>query len=293
MNYRHPRVHIVDKRPLPIAVESPCRSCAEGISYRGPEERAVIEAWNDAAETPHLRCDKCRGAEEGGKAEILEGQRREAREAAERYQRAKLEAVCADLPGALAGCGVPPHWCEASLDLCPDLPAGYVKRARAWAAEPKGILYLYGPPGAGKSYLAVGILRAILNAGKLSPSECLYVGEREYLQGLRASYGEEARSPSWPEEHAPRHYDVPLVLLDDLAATRLTGWGKDEVAGLIEHRHGEELPTIVTSNLDPNGLSNAVDARVASRIAEHQLMLELPARDLRITGTVRREEARG
>ena len=71
------------------------------------------------------------------------------------------------------------------------------------------------------------------------------------------------------------------------AAARQTDWTRGEIATLLEARHAADLPTIITSNLNPDELAQAIDGRLASRVAEYRLMLEFPRIDLRIKGTVR------
>jgi len=100
----------------------------------------------------------------------------------------RLEAVCGDLPGTLKQCGVPEHWRGASLDNCPDLPEPLINECRTWAEAPDGFLYLNGPPGAGKSWMAVGLLVAIIKDAFLCPRECRYLGERYFLEALKAGF---------------------------------------------------------------------------------------------------------
>lgn len=263
----------------------PCRDCGRDV------ELTALPAPYAHIKPKTTQCREC--AEKAGRQEEAnrERLRQEAIEAARRQRQAATDAIRADPPGALAYCGVPKRWRDASFDLCPDLPDRLVKAAREWAESPAGILYFFGGVGCGKSWLAASVLRFILEMGILRLSECRYIAERDYLNGLKAAFDTETAPVSprlLPMNHPNR---VRLLLLDDLAATRLTDWGKDEIAGLVERRHADDLPTIVTSNIDPDGLTAAVDGRVASRIAESRMMFMFPKRDLRIVGDLR-ERAR-
>ena len=191
-----------------------------------------------------------------------------------RTSRSDLARV--DLAGALASCGVPAHWLPASLDNCPDIQAK-IGQLADWCSAPSGILYLSGCPGAGKTWAAVGCLRRLIELGTFLPEECLYVKERAFLESRRAAMKEEAPAPS-------RAARIRLLLFDDLGASRLTDWGRDEVAGLIEVRHGENLPTIITSNIDRKDLARAIDGRVSSRIGESKAVIVFPTKDLRLNG---------
>ncbi len=224
-----------------------------------------------------------------------------ARLAAERDRQLTVDRIVSDMPGVLAHVGVPERHQEASLDACPDLPSKLVAKARCWAAKPSGILFLSGPPGAGKTYVAVGILRAVLvgligqplsdkcrtsddariELSSRAESGCGFISEREYLEARRpTSDGPSGNSRPWS-------CYAQFLTIDDFAATRLTPWGKDEMAGLIEDRYRKSLPTAITSNLDLNQIASAIDARIASRIAESRQVWTFPACDLRLAGSIR------
>ena len=263
--------------PSPKPVALPCHECSKGIAYTGPEDRKIIEAWNSMGS--RFTCLECREARE-------QRRREKAIEAAREQRQAELLAVQNNLPGALARCGVPAHWQNASFDYCNDLPPKLADSARLWAEAPYGIIYLYGPPGVGKSYLAVAILRAILESGVLPPRACRYVGEREFLDALKATYDCSIKSVS-PRLLSTTHFrDVELLLYDDMGTARQTDWTRGEISTLIEHRHANNLLTIITSNIEPNDLAQSIDGRVLSRIAEYRMMLAFPPCDLRVNGRV-------
>lgn len=204
---------------------------------------------------------------------------------------AALAAIRANLPGTLASVGVPLRWREAAFNNCPDLPPDLLERARRWAETPAGMLYLYGPKGSGKSSLAVAILRDVFETGTYHPSACLYIAERDYLNSRKPHYDD------YSGQTFPPHDDdfgkVQLLIFDDLGASRLTPWGQGEIAGLLERRHGDDLPTLITSNLDLQAIGEVVDPRVASRLAEDGQVWQFPARDLRLDGTITMANRKG
>ncbi len=257
----------------PKSVTVPCGLCGKPITLSHiPRRFGVIPS--------SLAHDECFQAEELRREQ-------EQREAAQRQRQAEVEAIRSDPQTALARCGVPKHWLIASFDLCTDLPDALMITAQGWAERPDGLLYLCGIPGSGKTWLAVAILRHVLEEGVFPPSTCRYMAEREYLDGLRAAFNPDAPPVSprlLPDSHPRR---ARLLIYDDLAADRQTDWARGEIARLIEARHAICLPTIITSNVALSGVAQAVDGRIASRIAESRMMLEFPKHDLRINGTVR------
>jgi len=258
----------IGRKRVPIKLE--CPSCLEARRRQEEAKRDCLRQEQEARQKEL--------------AEAQERQRAEQREAA-------LAAVRADLPAALARCGVPLHWQTASFDGCIDLPDELVRAARAWAGEPRGMVLFFGAPGSGKTYLGTSMLRAMLEGGlymELTPSgafdlRCRYACERDFLAALRADF-DGGRS------YARDVQDMPLLVFDDLGSSRLTDWGRGEVAGLLEDRHAHELPTVITSNLSPDELAVAVDPRVSSRIVESKLVFRFPPRDLRIKGTIACEQ---
>jgi DNA replication protein DnaC len=193
---------------------------------------------------------------------------------------AEINDIRQNMTNVLSKIGVPPKWLDASFDGCGDLPADLVKCCKGFAGNPTGIMFLTGIPGSGKTWLAVAIVRHCLSQGLLSPNDCLYVSERSFLDSVRSAFdegGEHLRV--MPGNHPQR---VPFLIFDDLGSTRLTDWGRGEIANLIEDRHARDLPTVITANISPDDLSEVIDGRISSRIAESRQMLVFPNKDLRV-----------
>jgi DNA replication protein DnaC len=203
---------------------------------------------------------------------------------------AELRTVRGDLPRALAKVGVPLRLQTATFEVAKDLPPDLVEALRTWVGEsgrpPCGFVLLTGPPGCGKSFAAAATVAVGLR-GFYRRCEVRWLSEREYLADIRASFDDDgARNRRVLPSNDGRR--VQLLILDDLAASRLTDWGRGEMAGLIEARYDEDLPTLITSNLSIDELAVAVDPRVASRIAGDGRIWRLPAKDLRLVGSLSR-----
>jgi DNA replication protein DnaC len=198
-----------------------------------------------------------------------------------RRQVAELNEIRLNMAKVLSGIGVPEKWLSASFDGCVDLPADLVDYCRRFSEKSEGILYLFGIPGSGKTWIATAILRNILASGILKPGDCRYISERSFLDDVRSTFDDPEISPRFlPANHPAR---ARLLILDDLGSTRLTDWGRGEVANLIEKRHADDLITIITTNINPTDLADVIDGRVASRVGESRQLIGFPDRDLRLS----------
>lgn len=105
---------------------------------------------------------------------------------------------------------------------------------------PKG-LYLSGSLGVGKTYL----LAAIANKLAENNIQSLLIHFPSFSVEMSG-----AIQNGNPNDILNRIKKVPVLMLDDIGATRLTSWMRDDVLGIIlEYRMQNELPTLFSSNL--------------------------------------------
>lgn len=194
-------------------------------------------------------CDVCRAAEE----------------AVDEQRRADVRWARVCVPVAYAECSFasfePAPGTEHALAVCRQ----WTKEYRAGTPLRRGLL-LHGPPGAGKTHLAVSMLRELVWSDR--PASALFLNVPDWLDSLRASYsGPGAEPPA-----NPAGYDV--VLLDDLGAEDLTAWGRERIYSLVNQREQARLLTLVTSNCDGRELPERVGGPTASRL--RRLAAEVP-----------------
>ncbi|MEE9234213.1 MAG: ATP-binding protein [Candidatus Acidoferrales bacterium] len=147
-----------------------------------------------------------------------------------------------------------------------------------------GLLFM-GPCGVGKTHLAVGLLRALVEKGV----SCLFYDFRELLKAIQASYNPVSQTTEM-KILAPV-LETEVLLLDDLGASKPSVWVQDTVAHIINSRYNDRRVTLITTNyLDaprPAGamredtLADRIGERMRSRLYEMCRVVEIQAEDFR------------
>jgi len=157
----------------------------------------------------------------------------------------------------------------------------YAKRfVDAFPVAKKGLM-LIGPPGIGKTHIAVSVLREVV---RRTGASGLYYDTRALLKDIRNTYN--------PVTHTAEMdvirpvMEAELLVLDDLGAERLTDWVEETMSLIVNTRYNERRATIFTSNYedipdDVNSLLVRVGFRLHSRLREMCEFLEYDGPDYR------------
>lgn len=138
-------------------------------------------------------------------------------------------------------------------------------------------LYLWGPPGRGKTHLAVGTARRLAAQGH----SALFLSELGYFEELYRSF----RNNTDP----PKYDHVEVLVLDDFGKAKPSETTYQWLYALVEHFYSENKTLIITSNYPPDqaarrlagGELEAASA-MASRLA-HSMVVGVGGEDRRKT----------
>lgn len=145
-----------------------------------------------------------------------------------------------------------------------------------WEDDLYKSLYIYGVTGNGKTYTTVALLRELLIEGKKAEITTM----TDLLYRIRKSYNKQSDET---ESFIIDHYStLPHLFIDDIGTEKITDWAAATIYQIFDKRYREELHTVFTSNLSLKELSDHLDSRLTSRIAEWCKVIHMTGKDRRL-----------
>jgi DNA replication protein DnaC len=138
-----------------------------------------------------------------------------------------------------------------------------LKTATEYAKAPNGWLVFTGIYACGKTHLAAAIANSRADIGQPP----MLISVADLLDHLRATFS--SNSPVSLDRRFEEIRSAPLLILDALGEQSPTPWANEKLFQLIDYRHLNKLPTVITTakfldGLDPRILSRIYDARICN-----------------------------
>jgi len=199
-----------------------------------------------------------------------------AEEKAEREKQEYLQNIKDHPEQTMTACGVGKRYLSCSFETFKG--ADKVKAVcKALVEKPESIV-LTGDTGSGKTHLAVAILRESVKAGKVINSKgAIFTTVPDLLLSIRSGFGNSSGFEQSEEDFVNEYAKTPFLILDDLGAEKSTEWATATLSAIIDKRYRELLPTVYTTNLTLDEISNQLSRRISSRMSEAKIIkLSMP-----------------
>ena len=147
-------------------------------------------------------------------------------------------------------------------------------------------LFIYGTVGTGKTFLSICVADEVLKKGH-SVIYFSSIGLFEMIAESTFDYKAKDELRALYDDI----YNCELLVIDDLGSERITALVTSELFALLNERDNRKKSTIITSNLSLEGLQQAYQDRIFSRITSNYKMLKLSGPDIRNQKKIAQKES--
>ena len=242
MRIKERQKHIEDSRPE----DKTCPGCQKAFS---PIWDSFEERWKYPDLTEDGICNTCK----------------------------RLNHIRENIEEYLSRAGVPPKYLKCTFDNFKVNKDNRhpLKICKEYAEDPDSSLFLYGPYGTGKTHLAVAITRELLQKGR----EVIFISVPRLLFEIRKAFKEDTHAES---DYVERYTSIEYLILDDFGVEKTTEWARQTLNYIIYERDNYLKPTVITSNLSLDEISEKLDGRISSRISGMGKVIQLKGEDFRL-----------
>ena len=160
---------------------------------------------------------------------------------------------------------------QRNLNLCRDFAARF--------RPGRENLLLFGAPGLGKTFLSACIARVVSEQGYAVVYDTAANILSRFETRKFARYGEESRQA---EADTRRYLTCDLLILDDLGSEFTSPFVQAALYELINTRLIEGKRTVISSNLNLEGVRQRYSPQVASRLEGEYLLMAFFGQDIRL-----------
>ena len=125
--------------------------------------------------------------------------------------------------------------------------------------------------GCGKTHLAVAIANWRLEQ---YGERVLFITVPDLLDLLRSTF--DLSNQGSFESYFDQIRNATLLILDDLGMERSSEWAKEKLFQLLNHRHVEALPTVITTNTSIDEMDPHLSSRILERSRVKHIKIQAP-----------------
>jgi len=159
------------------------------------------------------------------------------------------------VPSTMADCA----WGNYEAPKVGTVEARQVEAVKRWRGITPGLV-LTGPPGTGKTHIAVSIIRQRIE--EKGPEGVLWLADMEIGSRLKSGFNDRERKTVDEAMKVAR-----LLVIDDFGQSYQTPWMTETVVPVLCHRLDNGMPTILTTNMVGDDFKT-LDARLESRLQQ-------------------------
>lgn len=148
------------------------------------------------------------------------------------------------------------------------------------AGGPPYGLFIYGPPGSGKTHLACIVLNEII---RLYRKPVLFAKvHRDVIARVKSTFNQNSDAYGQARSIEEELAEVPVLVLDDLGIKETTPFENQLIYDIIDSRYDYDRLTIITSNESIDAFKEVAQGRVTSRLRQMCREVHLEAEDHRL-----------
>lgn len=128
------------------------------------------------------------------------------------------------------------------------------------SANPLCSLIFTGATGTGKTHLAIGIIRTLINQGK----HCKYTTLYDLLSSIKDTYSKD--NPRTEEEIINDYIRPALIVIDEAGMNELSKTDNNLLYRIINGRYVDNKGTVIVSNVDISLIKQNLGDRIIDRL---------------------------
>lgn len=144
--------------------------------------------------------------------------------------------------------------------------------AKRFASKPDGWLVYEGRYGSGKTHLALAIARKIIQNLGMSVK---FITSSDLLDGLRSTFSGKGNSKSF-DQLLSELENVHVLILDDYGSESPTEWAREKLFQLLNYRHANRLPTVITTNIPLQKMPPRIRSRMMESVVVEYVLMDVP-----------------